>query len=111
MPPMRSAGARYLSPNMAPTLTPMADSRQVITPISPAAGRMSTCMAAKLTPTANINAGGDGQRQRSWRMVVVQLLVAAKALLDHVRTDERQQYKRDPRAELRQQRGKPVAEK
>ena len=30
-----------------------ADGRQVITPISPAAGRMSTCMAAKLTPTAN----------------------------------------------------------
>ena len=53
MPPMRSAGARYLSPNMAPTLTPMADNRQVITPISPAAGRMFTCMAAKLTPTAN----------------------------------------------------------
>ena len=50
---MRSEGARYLSPNRAPTRTPMADSRQVMQPISPAAGRMLTCMAAKLTPTAN----------------------------------------------------------
>ena len=64
------------------------------------------------TDGERINAGGDGQRQHGFGgVVVVQLLVATKTLLDHVRTDERQQHKRDPRAELRQQRGKPVTEK
>ena len=58
-----------------------------------------------------INAGGNRQRQhRLGGIVIVQLLVPAEALLDHVGTDERQQYKGDPWAEFCQQRRKPVAE-
>ena len=59
----------------------------------------------------SINAGGNSQRQHGLgRVVVVQLLIAAEALLDHVCADECQQHKSDPGAELRQQRGKAVAQ-
>ena len=40
IPPNRSAGARYLSPKMAPTLTPIPDKTQVMQPMSVTAGRI-----------------------------------------------------------------------
>ena len=58
-----------------------------------------------------VNAGGNRQRQhRLGGIVVIQLLISGKALLNHVGTDERQQHKGDPGTELCQQRRKPVAE-